>query len=50
MNALILAETWFMVNDPGVSPSSDAGQMLISLSRILDDYNNGIIGPGHCEE
>ncbi len=22
----------------------------IALAKILDDYNNGITGPGHCDE
>jgi len=25
-------------------------QQFISLATILDDYNNGIIGPGHCDD
>jgi hypothetical protein len=25
-------------------------QQFISLAEILDDYNNGLIGPGHCSE
>jgi hypothetical protein len=25
-------------------------QQFISLAGILDDYNNGVIGPGHCPE
>jgi hypothetical protein len=28
-------------------PSRDAG---IDLAGLLDDYNNGIIGPGHCDD
>ena len=25
-------------------------QTFVNLAGILDNYNNGIIGPGHCEE
>ncbi len=48
--ALLAALGWFTAYDPGVSPSSDAGQIAVSLSQTLAYYNEGIIGPGHCEE
>ena len=48
--ALLAAHTWFSSYGPRVSPSSDYGQLAVELSGTLDDYNNGIIGPGHCEE
>jgi hypothetical protein len=48
--ALSAAAFWFENNDPGVSPSSDDGQLAVSLSETLAYYNEGIIGPGHCEE
>jgi hypothetical protein len=25
-------------------------QQFISAGAILDDYNNGVIGPGHCKD
>jgi hypothetical protein len=28
----------------------DLRDQFISLAGILDDYNNGLIGPGHCSE
>jgi hypothetical protein len=32
-------------------PSDDpTRQLFISLAGILDDYNNGLTGPGHCSE
>lgn len=40
---------WFGAHDPGVPASSTDGQTAVFLSHILDDYNNGFIGPGHCE-
>lgn len=33
----------------GVSPDSPAGQEATTLATVLDDYNNGLIGPGHCD-
>lgn len=26
------------------------GAVAVDLAEILDDYNNGIIGPGHCDD
>jgi hypothetical protein len=34
----------------GVSPGSSAGQQATALADTLDDYNNGVIGPGHCDD
>jgi hypothetical protein len=48
--ALFTALGWFATHDPGISPSSNAGQIAVSLSETLAYYNEGIIGPGHCEE
>ncbi|WP_207924234.1 hypothetical protein, partial [Actinomadura bangladeshensis] len=34
---------------PHVSPESDReGNLVNSWQTTLDNYNNGIIGPGHC--
>ena len=32
------------------SPSSPMGTSMVALARILDDYNNGLVGPEHCED
>jgi hypothetical protein len=34
----------------GVSPSSPEGAQATATSNVLDQYNNGLIGPGHCEK
>ncbi|HSH03924.1 MAG TPA: hypothetical protein VLL52_15520 [Anaerolineae bacterium] len=47
--ALSLATNWFNSHDPGVPASSADGQVAVALSEILDAYNNGEIGPGHCD-
>lgn len=49
-SALSASETLLLAycgteNIPANSPD---GQEATSLSTLLDDYNNGIIGPGHC--
>ena len=43
------ATTWFETNGPGVSPSSDVGQMLIGWAEVLADFNEGMMGVPHCE-
>lgn len=32
-----------------VAASSELGQQMVIYAGVLDDYNNGLIGPGHCE-
>jgi hypothetical protein len=36
--------------DQAAALESQARQEWINLASILDDYNNGYIGPGHCSE
>ena len=36
--------------DQAAALDSQARQEWINLASILDDYNNGYIGPGHCTE
>jgi hypothetical protein len=43
------ATTWFETNGPGVSPSSDVGQMLIGWAEVLADFNEGMMDVPHCE-
>lgn len=33
-----------------VPPSTTAGQILVGYAETLTDYNEGDIGPGHCDE
>lgn len=30
--------------------SGDLGDEALELASLLDDYNNGVIGPGHCDD
>jgi hypothetical protein len=33
----------------GSDPSDPDRAQGISLAETLDEYNNGVIGPGHCD-
>ncbi len=46
-------EAWGMLCTPlgtFVPPSSPAGQILVGYAETLTDYNEGRLGPGHCDE
>jgi hypothetical protein len=43
------ALAWLESHEPGVRPRTATGQMLVGWAKLLDDYNNGEIGPGHCD-
>lgn len=51
------ADAWLAANADadgvlpfGVSPASAAGAEATALANVLDQFNNGLIGPGHCDE
>jgi hypothetical protein len=46
-DALSWAEAWFGANSPGSYANRQAA---LNRATILDNYNNGLIGPGHCSE
>jgi hypothetical protein len=48
--ALTWAETFFITYEPDDKLDKTERQDAISNARILDMYNNGLIGPGHCSE
>lgn len=50
--ALVQASALLEANcDPRcIDPNSPAGLVADGLKTILDEYNNGVRGPGHCEE
>jgi hypothetical protein len=50
------ADAWLAANADadgalpfGVAAASAEGSAAVALAAILDDYNNGVTGPGHCE-
>jgi hypothetical protein len=55
-SAVANADAWLAANADAdgklpfsVSPASAAGAQATALANVLDQYNNGLIGPGHCE-
>ena len=42
------ATTWFQTYSPGVYSGDDGHAEAIRLGAVLDAYNNGYTGPGHC--
>jgi hypothetical protein len=46
---IIDADVWLGENPLGSQPSGSTRQVGIALARTLDQYNNGLIGPGHCD-
>jgi hypothetical protein len=47
--ALTAAETFFDDYNPTSKLSRTVRSHAISLAGLLDSYNNGLIGPGHCD-
>jgi hypothetical protein len=37
-------------DDLSIPKKGEARALAIQLYEVLDDYNNGLIGPGHCSE
>ncbi len=44
------ADAWLTAHPLGSAPKGADRQAGIALAEVLDDYNNGLIGPGHCAE
>jgi hypothetical protein len=44
------AEAWLGVHALGSKPTSADRDEGVALAATLDDFNNGRIGPGHCDE
>jgi len=44
------ADEWLIEHPLGSDPSDPDREQGISLAETLDNYNNGVIGPGHCED
>jgi hypothetical protein len=49
-DTIIAADVWLVENPLGSDPSNPARLIGIALANILDQYNNGVIGPGHCDD
>ena len=44
------ADAWLTLHPLGSNPTGADREAGIVLAEVLDDYNNGAIGPGPCEE
>ena len=49
-NAIVQAGLILEANCKCIEPESPLGSVANDLKDILDEYNNGVRGPGHCEE
>jgi hypothetical protein len=49
-SALSMAEAFFSAKTPSSSLSAKARAELLALAALLDDFNSGRIGPGHCDD
>lgn len=48
--ALAFAQAFFASNTPTTELSAALRAQVIGMAGILDNYNNGLLGPGHCPE
>ena len=46
---LVEADAWLVANPLGSDPGNPERGEGIALAALLDDYNNGVTGPGHCQ-
>ena len=47
-NALATAEAFFSTATPATALTAAQRSALVSLASLLDQFNSGLIGPGHC--
>lgn len=47
---MAFAETFFSTYAPASTLTRDQRNAVLNAATILDNYNNGLIGPGHCSE
>ena len=48
--AMAQADAWLVAHPLGSDPGGDSRCLALELAKLLDDFNNGRIGPGHCED
>jgi hypothetical protein len=49
-DTLVAADAWLAANPLGSKPTGTVREDGLALAALLDDYNNGVTGPGHCAE
>ncbi len=47
--AITYAEAFFEVKTPAVKLSKAERDLALAYAALLDNYNNGLTGPGHCD-
>ncbi len=47
--AITYAETYFPTKNPNTNTTGPTKTAVLNAAKTLDDYNNGLIGPGHCD-
>jgi hypothetical protein len=48
--AITKAEAFFSIKSPAVKLTNTERANILKWASLLDQYNNGLIGPGHCSE
>jgi hypothetical protein len=48
-DTLVEADAWLAANPLGSDPGRPERDIGLALAALLDDYNNGETGPGHCD-
>ena len=49
-DTIVAADAWLAANPLGSKPTGAVRDAGVALAALLDDYNNGVTGPGHCVE
>jgi hypothetical protein len=49
-DTIVAADAWLAANPLGSKPTGTVREDGLALAALLDDYNNGVTGPGHCAE
>jgi hypothetical protein len=47
---IVDADAWLAAHPLGSDPSGAERDAGIALAEMLDDYNNGLVGPGRCDD
>lgn len=48
-DTVVAADAWLAAHPLGSKPTGADREAGLALAALLDDYNNGVTGPGHCD-
>jgi len=48
-DTVVAADAWLAAHPLGSKPTGADREVGLALAALLDDYNNGVTGPGHCD-